>query len=68
MVTLLQQVAAQDRSISGRVTDATSGQGLPGVTVLVKGTTVGASTDANMAELKSFLRPGAKPDLPPRAP
>ncbi|QIL75694.1 SusC/RagA family TonB-linked outer membrane protein [Hymenobacter sp. HDW8] len=48
MVTaLLQQVVAQDRSISGRVTDASSGQGLPGVTVLVKGTTVGVSTDAD---------------------
>ncbi|SMB97305.1 TonB-dependent receptor [Hymenobacter roseosalivarius DSM 11622] len=48
MVTaLLQQVVAQDRSISGRVTDAASGQGLPGVTVLVKGTTVGASTNSD---------------------
>ncbi|MBC6606599.1 SusC/RagA family TonB-linked outer membrane protein [Hymenobacter sp. BT188] len=48
MVTaLLQQVVAQDRSISGRVTDASSGQGLPGVTVLVKGTTVGVSTDTD---------------------
>ncbi|MGY2131649.1 SusC/RagA family TonB-linked outer membrane protein [Hymenobacter sp. HD11105] len=44
---LLQQVVAQDRSISGRVTDAGSGQGLPGVTVLVKGTTVGASTGSD---------------------
>jgi TonB-linked SusC/RagA family outer membrane protein len=44
---LLQQVAAQNREISGRVTDATTGQGLPGVTVLVKGTTTGASTDSN---------------------
>ncbi|MCC2547002.1 SusC/RagA family TonB-linked outer membrane protein [Hymenobacter sp. BT175] len=44
---LLQQVVAQDRSISGRVTDRATGQGLPGVTVLVKGTTVGASTNAD---------------------
>jgi TonB-linked SusC/RagA family outer membrane protein len=44
---LLQQVVAQDRSISGRVTDRTSGQGLPGVTVLVKGTTIGASTGSD---------------------
>ncbi|MET4106514.1 SusC/RagA family TonB-linked outer membrane protein [Hymenobacter sp. UYP22] len=44
---LLQQVAAQNREISGRVTDAASGQGLPGVTVLVKGTTVGASTNSD---------------------
>ncbi|NML67564.1 DUF3520 domain-containing protein [Hymenobacter sp. RP-2-7] len=34
------------RTISGRVTDA-QGQGLPGVTVLVKGATLGTSTTAN---------------------
>ena len=47
MTGLLQQVYAQDRSVSGRVTDRASGQGLPGATVLVKGTTVGASTNAD---------------------
>ncbi|GGE94934.1 SusC/RagA family TonB-linked outer membrane protein [Hymenobacter cavernae] len=47
MISLLQQAIAQDRTISGRVTDRTSGQGLPGVTVVVKGTTVGASTSAD---------------------
>ena len=47
MTCLLQQAVAQDRVISGRVTDRTTGQGLPGVTVLVKGTTVGASTNAD---------------------
>ena len=44
---VVQEAAAQSRSISGRVTDAASGQGLPGVTVLAKGTTVGASTSAD---------------------
>lgn len=44
---LLQQVAAQNREISGRVTDAATKQGVPGVTVLVKGTTVGASTNSD---------------------
>ncbi|NVO85554.1 SusC/RagA family TonB-linked outer membrane protein [Hymenobacter terrestris] len=44
---LLQQAAAQNRQISGRVTDRASGQGLPGVTVLVKGTTIGVSTNAD---------------------
>jgi TonB-linked SusC/RagA family outer membrane protein len=47
MTGLLQQVYAQDRSLSGRVTDRASGQGLPGATVLVKGTTIGASTNAD---------------------
>ena len=39
------QPPAASRIISGRVTDA-RGAGLPGVTVLVKGTTQGTSTDA----------------------
>jgi TonB-linked SusC/RagA family outer membrane protein len=47
MVTLLQQVTAQNRSLSGRVTDRSSGEGLPGVTVLVKGTTNGVSTNSD---------------------
>ena len=38
---------AQTRTISGRVTDRGSGGGLPGVTVLVKGTTNGVSTNAD---------------------
>ena len=44
---LLQQAAAQNRQISGRVTDRATGQGLPGVTVLVKGTTIGVSTNSD---------------------
>ncbi|MGY3088844.1 TonB-linked SusC/RagA family outer membrane protein [Hymenobacter sp. UYAg731] len=47
MTCLLQQVNAQDRTVSGRVTDRSNGQGLPGATVLVKGTTIGASTNAD---------------------
>jgi TonB-linked SusC/RagA family outer membrane protein len=47
MLTLLQQVTAQTRSISGRVTDRQTGEGLPGVTVLVKGTTNGISTNSD---------------------
>ncbi|MFC6224171.1 SusC/RagA family TonB-linked outer membrane protein [Hymenobacter artigasi] len=49
MTCLLQQVNAQDRTVSGRVTDRATGQGLPGVTVLAKGTTAGASTNADGA-------------------
>ncbi|MBO0358708.1 TonB-dependent receptor [Hymenobacter sp. BT186] len=47
MVGLLQQVSAQTRTISGRVTDRQSGDGLPGVTVLLKGTTNGVSTNSD---------------------
>ncbi|WP_299756670.1 SusC/RagA family TonB-linked outer membrane protein [uncultured Pontibacter sp.] len=37
----------QARTITGRVTDQETGQALPGVAVIVKGTTVGATTGAN---------------------
>ncbi|WP_084708532.1 SusC/RagA family TonB-linked outer membrane protein [Hymenobacter norwichensis] len=46
-VSLLQQGMAQNRAISGRVTDQSNGQGLPGVTVLAKGTNIGVSTNAD---------------------
>ncbi|MBO2008783.1 SusC/RagA family TonB-linked outer membrane protein [Hymenobacter negativus] len=38
---------AQDRTVSGRVIDRATNEGLPGVTVLVPGTTVGAATNAD---------------------
>jgi len=38
---------AQSRTITGRVTAATDGSGLPGVTVVVRGTSTGTSTDVN---------------------
>ena len=38
---------AQTIRVSGRVTDASDGSTLPGVTVMVKGTTQGTVTDAN---------------------
>jgi TonB-linked SusC/RagA family outer membrane protein len=43
---LWHQAAAQDRTISGHVTDRATNQGLPGVTVLAKGTTIGTSTNS----------------------
>ena len=47
---LWQQAAAQNRTVSGRVTERASGQGLPGVTVIVKGQpTIGTSTNADGA-------------------
>jgi TonB-linked SusC/RagA family outer membrane protein len=43
-----QQAWAQDRSISGKVTDRSTGQGLPGVTIIVKGQpTIGTSTNSD---------------------
>ncbi len=45
--TLFQAVMAQTRPIAGRVTDQKTGEGLPGVTVLIKGTTNGVSTNAD---------------------
>ncbi|WP_310394490.1 SusC/RagA family TonB-linked outer membrane protein [Hymenobacter sp.] len=42
-----QYALAQDRKITGRVTDKQTAEGLPGVTVLLKGTAVGNSTGAD---------------------
>ncbi|MCY1634801.1 SusC/RagA family TonB-linked outer membrane protein [Marinifilum sp. D737] len=41
----LQVVNAQSKQISGTVTSAEDGLGMPGVSVVIKGTTIGASTD-----------------------
>jgi hypothetical protein len=43
------QVLAQGRVVTGTVTDASTNQPLPGVTILVKGTTVGTATGADGA-------------------
>lgn len=40
------QAQAPARAVAGRVLDGTTGQGLPGVTVLAVGTAVGSATDA----------------------
>ncbi len=47
MLTLFQAVLAQTRTVSGRVTDQKTGEGLPGATVLLKGTTTGISTNSD---------------------
>lgn len=49
---------AQNGTIKGQVTDAKSGFGLPGVNVLIKGTTIGASTDLDGNYTISNLAPG----------
>ena len=52
---LLQQAQAQNRTVSGRVTDRATNEGLPGVTVVVKGQpAIGTSTNAD----GSFLLDG----------
>ena len=40
-------VSAQDRSVSGKVTASSDGTGIPGVNVLLKGSTIGVVTDIN---------------------
>jgi TonB-linked SusC/RagA family outer membrane protein len=47
MLTLFQTVLAQNRTVSGKIIDQKTGEGLPGVTVLVKGTTTGVSTNTD---------------------
>ncbi len=42
---LISESWAQNRTISGRVTSAEDGTGLPGVNVILKGTTTGTTTD-----------------------
>ncbi|GAB3201915.1 TonB-dependent receptor [Pontibacter aydingkolensis] len=46
-LTLLNQAVAQSKTVSGTVTDQTNSQGLPGVAVVVKGTSVGTTTAAD---------------------
>ncbi len=45
MLLTLYGVNAQDRVVSGKVSDAKTGEGLPGVNVYIKGTTQGTITD-----------------------
>jgi len=40
-------VSAQQRTLSGTVTDAADGKSIPGVTIVVKGTATGTTTDIN---------------------
>ena len=47
LLTLAGRSWAQTRQVSGRVLDKTNNEGLPGVSVIVKGTTTGTATDAD---------------------
>ena len=46
LLALVFRVAAQDRTVSGKVTSSEDGSGLPGVNVSIKGTTRGTTTSA----------------------
>lgn len=45
LIAMAGTASAQDRNLTGRVTDQVEGQPLPGVNVLIKGTTIGTVTD-----------------------
>ncbi|MCC9137055.1 SusC/RagA family TonB-linked outer membrane protein [Pontibacter silvestris] len=47
VLALVVQTWAQSKTVTGRVTDQETGQGLPGVSVLVKGTSVGTATSTD---------------------
>ena len=47
VLTLVGRSWAQSRPVSGRVIDKSTNEGLPGVSVIVKGTTTGTATDAD---------------------
>ncbi|OKL39305.1 SusC/RagA family protein [Pontibacter flavimaris] len=47
VLALLQQAYAQSRTVTGTVIDQSTSQALPGVAVIVKGTTVGTTTGAD---------------------
>lgn len=47
VVGISQSAHAQDRTISGKVTSESDGTTLPGVSVVVKGTTIGTQTDGD---------------------
>ena len=51
-------VTAQERSITGKVTDATTNEGLIGVTVLIQGTYTGTVTDVD-GKFSIKVAPGA---------
>jgi len=49
---------AQERTVSGKVTASEDGTALPGVNVIVKGTSIGTTTDADGAYQLSLTQPG----------
>lgn len=59
-------LAAQNRTVTGTVTDARSGEPLVGVTVIIQGTTLGATTGLDgvyTLQLPADLAGGGNPAL-----
>ena len=54
---LIPHMQAQDLTVSGRVSSQEDGTGLPGVNIVVKGTTLGTTTDADGNYRISLVRP-----------
>ncbi len=61
MLAFVMPALAQDKVVTGKVTDSKDGTALAGASVMVKGTTIGVSTDANGAF--SFKVPGTATTL-----
>ena len=59
LVALAGQGWAQSRPVAGRVRDQATNEGLPGVSVIVKGTTTGTATDAEGRYALNVAGPGA---------
>ena len=47
LTSIFSQAFAQDLSVSGKVTNKSNGEALPGATITVKGTSTGTKSDAN---------------------
>lgn len=56
---LLPLVTFAQQTIKGKVTEATGGTALPGVGVIIKGTTIGAATDFDGNYVLENVKPGA---------
>lgn len=54
LVSLIQELHAQNRTVTGKVTAVDDGSALPGVNVVVKGTANGTVTDVNGSYILSF--------------
>jgi hypothetical protein len=59
LFSFLQELHAQNRTVTGKVTAEEDGSALPGVNVVVKGTANGTVTDVNGSYTIAFSEPNA---------